>query len=202
MDAIEVIRGHSRGTLDSAAAAALLTRVRVDEMCAALASILGSNNEAAILDACLVIRDAATMAPGHPNRDAFLDALRQWRIVGQVEDLLIRDNHVVRGAAIYTLGKIGAVESVPALLRALSVYREADPLLVPEVIAESAWLGADKWGLIDEALDSPVYATRWSTIVDLAREAVDPSERARQLARLDRLARDENPLVSGEAGNA
>jgi hypothetical protein len=70
---------------------------------------------------------------------------------------------------------------------------------VPELLVEIAWLGADIGTLFDSALDSPVYVTRWSIIQQLARSTDDPVRQAEQTARLARLARDENPLVRGEA---
>jgi hypothetical protein len=198
MDATEVIRDHINGTLDGVAANHLLTHVPIDELCAALAMFLRSDDQAAIRDACLIIRDGALMA-SNPEQGWFRAALREYGVVKQLEENLFTDNHFTRGVTVYTLGKIGSTESISALRLAFTTYRDTDPLLVPELIFEMSWLGVDKWELIDRAGESPVYATRWSTVDAIKQHESGRVGKAKQVERLTRLIQDENHLVSDEA---
>lgn len=202
MDALEEIRGHIQSTLDASAADALLSRVPVPVLCAALATILEADDADAIGDACLVIRDCALLASG-PIREEFQAGLLENGVITHLEANLFADNHFTRASIVYTLGKICSTGSLPVLLKAFAAYRDTDPLLVPGLIFESVWLGGDEWSLLDRALESPAYPTRWSIVDQLSGldgAALDENTyERRRLRYLEALQHDANRLVRDEA---
>lgn len=202
MDVLDEIRGYRDSTLDGDAADALLERVTVPVLCATLTHVLRANDADAISDACLVPRDCALLASS-PRGDEFDAGLRESGALGQLEELLFADDHFIRAWVVYTLGKISATRSLPVLHKAFAAYRDADPLLVPSLISECIWLGADEWDLLDQASESPVYLTRWSIIdrlsgLDGAALDADVYER-RRLRYLEALRSEENRVVRDEA---
>ncbi len=202
MDALEEIRGYIDSTLDGPAADALLERVPAPALCAALTIALQATDDAAISDTCLVIRHCALLA-SQPQCDDFSTHLLKSGVIAQLEGLVFADDCFIRAVVVYTLGKIGSTGSLPILQKAFAAYRDTDPLLVPHLIFESVCLGADEWDLIDQALASPVYPTRWSIIDRLGGldgDALDEDAYDRRRLRyLEALRRDENRLVRDEA---
>lgn len=123
MDAIAEIRGHIRSSLDGSAADELLARIPVPELSAALSAILQAEDGDAIGDACLVIRDCALLASS-PGHDQFCAELLESGVIKHLEAHLFSDDHFTRARIVYTLGKIGSTESLPALHKAFTTYRE------------------------------------------------------------------------------
>ena len=202
MNLIEKIRSYRLGVLDGSAAEGLLTTLPMPLLCATLSTILKAEDGPLIDDACLVIRDCALLTSS-PDREAFQVGLAGSGIIQQLEANLLSHDHITRSTSVYTLGKLCSQPSLPALQTAFAAWRDRDPLLVPQLVFEMAWLGADKWDLLDLVLDSPVYPTRWSAIECLGggietagdAEKYDP----RKLHHLQMLQRDENGLVRDEA---
>jgi len=202
MDAVEEIRRHIQSRLDGFAADEMLLRVPARELCAALSTILHVGDEAAIGDACLVIRDCALLASS-PGTEEFRAELSESEVIKHLEATLFADNHVTRARVVYALGKICSTESLPVLHKAFATYRDTDPLLVPGLVFESVWLGANEWDLLDRVVESPVYLTRWSIIDRLSGlDGAALNEKGydrRKLRYLEALRFDENSHVRDEA---
>lgn len=200
MSTYDAIRNYYWGALDDAAATVLLAENGVGALCAALSTLLHADDEEAVRDACLVIRDGVMMAR-HPRREEFWVRLTESGIIARLEALLFADSSNMRDTAAYTLGKIGSRASLPALVDALTVYRDTDPLLVPRLISEGIWLGANQWPLLAQALESPVYMTRWGILDILG--ALYPERKKRDERRrvryLETLRHDTQSLVRQEA---
>lgn len=200
MNAYDAIRAYYWSPLNSAAATALLEQNPVQALCAALSTLLHADDEEAIRDACLVIRDGVLLA-GEPLGRVFRRGLDENSVIARLEALLFTDNFNTRDVAAYTLGKIVSRSSLPILIDAFATYRDTDPLLVARLISECIWLGANKWRLLAQALESPVYMTRWSILDTLGAAYPEPTKRdeRRRMRYLETLRRDSQSLVRQEA---
>jgi hypothetical protein len=153
---------------DPAYVASLLSESKEDGVIEALVELLNSDNHARVGSACLFIRDLVLIASKHPSTIPFRDAFFESPIISALERMLLTDNYFMRRHCIYTLGKVGSTESVPALHHAFHILQVRDPLILPKLVGEIWWLEERKsWSLVDAMMTSPHYPIRWATLETL-----------------------------------
>lgn len=119
---------------------------------------------------CLFIRDLVLFSSRDPDCEEFVKDYPQSCVVKTLEQLLFCANHFTRHQLIYTLGKTCSYDSLDVLNQAFIELRDTDPLLLPRLIGEMGWLGAENfWELIESMMMSQVYVTRWA-VVDILDE--------------------------------
>ena len=77
-------------------------------------------------------------------------------------DALVAPVYAVRSQVIYTLAKMGFREDLPRLRDVFQRYVDRDPLLVPKLIGEIAWLGGEDAPLLAQVRAHSHHLTRWS----------------------------------------
>ncbi len=144
-----------------------------------VASVDGA--EAAVIATAAILSDAiaGTRDPDHAYaaltwlRDASIgvgSASTRLAVRACIPELLVptlakalfAPNREVRGWVIYTFGKMTFRENLPILLDAFDWYADRDPLLLPKLIGEIAWLGGDAAPLLARVQTHSLYLTRWS----------------------------------------
>lgn len=114
--------------------------------------------------ALLFIQDAVTLSPA-PLKPLLAVHEPSAAVLTAVERLVFCDVYVLRRRAIYTLAKICAFASAPVLANRFEHSLHTDPLLLPNLVAENAWLrGPALPGFPDVMLRSPQPLTRWALV--------------------------------------
>lgn len=165
--------------------------------------LLKSEDNETVRFTCIFIRDLVLLSPPYPDYKNFGQDFLESSIVTTLEELVFSSNHFTRNQAIYTLGKTGSHRSIPALNRAFNKFLDTDPVLLPRLVFEMGWLGAENFRLlVDPIISSPIYMTRWAVIPMLSgffgADAEDESFQGR-LRCLEQLCGDSNPLIQAEA---
>jgi HEAT repeat protein len=185
--------------------ATLVNSVSSVELCNIINELLQSENIETVSSTCLFIRDLALFGLQHPDCKTFVQGNSWAAIVTIIEQLLFSQNHFIREQAIYTLGKTGSYSSIPVLNQAFNAFRDIDPLLLPRLIGEMGWLGAENlWALLDSMISSPVYITRWAVLSVLPEFGGDDAQVQNELFQgkfkcIEQLHQDSNPLIQAEA---
>jgi hypothetical protein len=152
---------------------------------------------------CNFIQDLVLLAPPHPDCKNFGQDFLESSIITTLEELVFSSNHFTRNQVIYTLGKTSSYRSIPALNQAFNKFLDTDPILLPRLVFEMGWLGAENFrSLVDPIISSPIFMTRWAVISmlpgffgDDAQDELFPG----RLRCLEQLRGDSNPLIQAEA---
>ncbi|MGO8671789.1 MAG: hypothetical protein ACLQVD_10540 [Capsulimonadaceae bacterium] len=145
--------------------------------------------------ACLVIRNGLI---GWAHSDAvtrFENEFGASQIPATLEHLLTSTCHWLHGEAIYTIGKIGWIDSLPVLHSIVPSFCESDPLCLPGLIFEIRWIESNSNVAprcaehLETMVQSPHFVTRWA--------AVGCAHRDEGI--LKRLRSDPHPAVCAEA---
>lgn len=175
------------------------------QLCRVINELLQSEDDEVVSSACLFIRDLVVLGSQHPGCEKFVQGYAESSIVTTLEQLIFSPNHFTRKQAIYTLGKTCSDGSAAALTQAFWVFRDTDPILLPRLIGEIGWLGAETfWALLASMIDSSVYATRWAVIAVLDEFGGDNAQTQDELFQykfkcMKQLRQDSNSLVQAEA---
>ncbi len=175
-----------------------------NSLVASLASLLRDKDEDIVGRACLFFRDLILFSSKSKVQADFVEKLKASEVVPQLETLLQSNNWFIRNHAIFALGKIISTASVPKLQRAFKDLRDSDPLILPALMFEILWIEKASglrrsWSMIDKCIDSPKFATRWSTVEFLPLEESDKTSRDIQDSWFAALRADSHPLVKAEA---
>lgn len=161
--------------------------------------LLKSGDDETVRLTCIFIRDLVLLSPPHPDCENFGQDYLESSIITTLEELIFSPNHFTRSQVIYTLGKTGSSKSIPALNQAFSKFLNTDPILLPRIVFEMGWLGAENFrSLVEPITNSPIYMTRWAIIPMLPGFFGDDLQDGR-LACLEQLRRDSNRLIQEEA---
>ncbi len=182
--------------------AEVVTLKSLTELCDVINALLRSEDEEVISLTCLFIRDLIQFNRDHPSCKEFVKKYPQSSVVKTVEQLLFSTSHFVRRHAIYTLGKTCSYNSVEALNRAFVEFRDTDPLMLPWLIREMKWLGAENlWELIESMMGSSSFMTRWAVLEEIEYSYGDAQDKlcGRVCQYLERLRQDLNTYVRQEA---
>jgi hypothetical protein len=174
------------------------------EFCDVINELLQSTDSEIVNSTCWLIRDLVLFSNQHSDCKTFAKNYEISSILKTIEQLLFSQNHFIRGAAVYTLGKTCSYGSVSALNQAFRTFRDTDPLMLPRLMGEMGWLGAENfWELLDSMMKSHCYVTRWAVVEilpEFLEEAEDENELfIRKLSYLEQLRQDANTLVQAEA---
>lgn len=163
-----------------------------------IVELLQSEDTETVSLACLFIQDLMLYGVRrHPNCAKFVQEHSIDAIISTLEYLLFSPNHFIRYQAVHTLGKTCSYDSLAALNEAFNAFRDADPILLPRLLGEMGWLGAENfWALLDSMINSTVYMTRWA-VVDVLSEFADNARS--KLKCLEQLRQDSNALIQAEA---
>lgn len=173
----------------------LLASGTTEQIIVTLADMLRTGSNENIGDAGLAIRDLITMTSKHDFGSEFRSAFQGSALIPVLEKMVVSGNFHTRQIAIYTLGKTGCQQSLPALRQAVPVLALQDPLALPTLIFEIDWLEPEPTtSLWTELLASPDYLVRWATLYTIA---VHPPET--RLAACAQLCQDPHPWVGAEA---
>ncbi|MBD2078830.1 HEAT repeat domain-containing protein [Leptolyngbya sp. FACHB-17] len=181
--------------------AEVITSKPLTELCDIINTLLRSKDEEVVSLACLFIRDLIQLNRDHPSCKEFAEKYPQSSIVKTVEQLLFSTSHFIRRHAIYTLGKTCSYNSVGALNRAFIELRDTDPLMLPWLIGEMRWLGAENpWELVESMMASSSFMTRWAVLENLEYSYRDVQDELyeRVCQYLERLRQDLNTYVRQE----
>lgn len=174
------------------------------EFCNFINELLQSNEDEIVSSTCGFIRDLVLFSNQHLDCETFAKNYETSSILKTVEQLLFSQNYFIRRAAVYTLGKTCSYGSVPVLNQAFKTFRDSDPLLLPRLMGEMGWLGAeDFWQLLESMMDSPFFVTRWA-VIEILPEFLEDTQSQNELflGKLkcsERLRQDSNPLVQAES---
>lgn len=145
--------------------AEIVNSVSDTELCNIINELLQSGDDEILGSTCLFIRDLLVLGSRPHNREKFVKGYPESSIVKNLEQLLFSPNHFTRKQVVYTLGKACSYSSTEVLNQAFNTYRDTDPILLPRLIGEMAWLGAENfWELLDSMMSSFLYMTRWAVI--------------------------------------
>ena len=137
-----------------------------------------------------------------PACQEFIENYPESLIVKNLECLLLSTNHFIRRQVIYTLGKTCSYSSVYTLLKAFNALRDTDPILLPGLLGEMGWLGADNfWEIVEDMMTTQGYTTRWAVIEVLSQflgQVQDETFQSKYKC-FERLRQDSNYLVRSEA---
>jgi hypothetical protein len=142
--------------------------------------------------ALLFVQDAGTLAP--PDlRPRLGVAEPSATVLAAMEALVSCSNYVLRRRAVYTLAKICSFKSAAVLAARFEACLETDPLLLPNLVSENAWLrGGVLPGFPERLLHNAHPLTRWALVPLLYERPVglDDAVRVEALRRLmqDRVA--------------
>ena len=185
--------------------AAIVNSASAAKLCNIINELLQSGDIETVDSTCLFIRDLVLYGSRHPDSERFVQDYPKSSIVTTLEQLLFSPNHFIRRQAVYTLGKTCSYGSIEALNQAFSALRDTDPILLPRVIGEMGWLGAENfWALLDSMMSSPVYLTRWAVIAVLHEFVGDDAQVQDELFQsklrcVEQLRQDSNVLIQAEA---
>lgn len=199
MDGRETIREYL-DHLEDAGYVRVLFRDGVEPVVRLLLAMLGGDDQADTQHAMRFIRDVVNYA----MVPEFTTALPASGIFPALHHCLYRADWFIRSSAAYTLGKLCFRENFPALGEALYTHRDSDPLLLPGLVREIAWLtnGAQTWQHVQQVASSPLYLSRWAIMDAASWRGLDavPDTQGRELEHLyQSLADDPHPLVRAEA---
>jgi hypothetical protein len=163
----------------------------------AIIGLLLSEDATRIWHTCALIQGLVLLRPPHDACRSFRESYPRSSVVGALEGLVTAPDHRIRSHAVYTLGKTGSTHSLPVLRHAFHSLLEKDPLLLPSLASEILWLEKEhSLDLIDEALASGQYLTRWASFGIIQGLSDDRQLKTRVCARL---LGDSNSRVRAEA---
>jgi hypothetical protein len=174
------------------------------EFCDIINELLKSTDTEIVSSTCLLIRDLVLYSNQYLKGGTLSQKYETSSVLKTVEQLLFSQNLWIRQAAVYTLGKTCSYGSIPALSKAFRTFRDSDPLLLPRLMGEMGWLGAENfWELLDSMMESQVFITRWA-VVKLLPEFLEDAQSENELFSeklrcLEKLRKDSNTLVQAEA---
>ncbi|BAZ13137.1 hypothetical protein NIES4071_49760 [Calothrix sp. NIES-4071] len=185
--------------------AAIVNSASDTELCNIINELLQSEDNEIIGSTCLFIRDLLILGSRHHNREKFIKGYPESLIVENIEQLLFSPNHFTRKQVVYTLGKACSYSSTRVLNQAFNTYRDTDPILLPRLIGEMGWLGAENfWELLDSMMNSKLYMTRWAVVHVLSEFIGDDAQVQDELFQhklrcTEQLRQDSNILIQSEA---
>jgi len=151
-----------------------LETISVADLLFTLSEMLKSKDKEQISSANLFIRDMVNFSRYiHKNFQNFREQLLSSELTGLLYSNIFAPMFSVRDSTVYTLGKIGDVNSIPVLENAFTYFLDTDPLLLSRVFFELSWLGGykpewsgrpDLWSLVDQMVNSPNKMTRWAIL--------------------------------------
>lgn len=108
-----------------------------------ICNLLRSNDYETFSMTGLFLRDA--ILSGHRNEAChqFIADYPESSIVTTLEELVFSDNYLMRGEAIYALGKTCSYSSKDALSQAFDQFRDSSPFLLRQLLNEMQWLGVE-----------------------------------------------------------
>jgi hypothetical protein len=175
--------------------------VAVDDLFAATVELLQSSHGKTLPATLLFVQDLISYYPSE-ERQAVRDAYPESIVVKAVEALLASEHHDTRRQAAYVLGKTGSDSSVQAMTDAFHQWLNPDPIMLPRLMGELGWLGAENfYELLDAMIASQFFSTRWS-VVSLLEEFLDEPETRlfdEKKKRWEILRHDPYPLIQQEA---
>jgi hypothetical protein len=153
----------------------------LSEFCDVINELLQSADDGIVSSTCGLIRDLVLFSNQHSDCETFSRNYETSSILQTIEQLLFSQNYFIRRAAVYTLGKTCSYSSVSILNQAFSKFRDSDPLLLPRLMGEMGWLGAENfWQLLDSMTESQCYMTRWA-VVEILPEFLEEAEGQNEL---------------------
>jgi hypothetical protein len=174
------------------------------DFCDAINELLNSSDTETVSSTCFLIKDLALYSNQYLQGETLSQKYETSSILKTIEQLLFSQNCWIRKAAVYTLGKTCSYGSIPVLSEAFRTFRDSDPLLLPRLMGEMGWLGAENfWELLDSMIESQFFVTRWA-VVKLLPEFIEDADSQNELFLgkircLEKLRQDINPFVCDEA---
>lgn len=185
--------------------AAIVISTPLPELCNTINTLLQSEDDETVGLTCLFITDLVLFGKRHCDCKEFVEKYPQSSIIETLEQLAFSTNHFTCKQAIYTLGKTCSYNSIDILNQAFAQLRDSDPLVLPRLIGEMGWLGANNfWELLDSMMSSKVYTTRWG-VIDVLHEfngntpQVQDELFQRKCIYVEKLRQDLNTYVRSEA---
>lgn len=185
--------------------AAIVTSTPRLELCNKIETLLRSEDNETVGLTCLFITDLVLFGSRHSDCKEFIENYPQSSIVKTLEELVFSPNHFTCKQAIYTLGKTCRYNSLATLNIAFATLRDTAPLILPRLLGEMGWLGAENfWDLVELMMSSQIYITRWA-VVDVLHEFNGDDARVqdelfqRKYRCFNRLRQDSNTYVRSEA---
>jgi hypothetical protein len=156
-----------------------------------------------IFSTYLFIYDVKRFSLSRNHKDLY-KKLYSSPVIEAIHRNVFSDNHFIRSASIQTLGKLRNRTSIPLLEEAFNRYKGNDPILIPDLITEMFWLQRkENWRIVEQLMRSQSYLSRWSVLEILDQASYkDPKNKKgfkRIKAYVERLWRDQNPLIRAEA---
>lgn len=182
----------------------IVTSTSVRELSAVICELLRSQDFETFSITCLFLRDSILFCSQESACQDFLEYYPNSSIVKTLESFLFIENCFIRRQVIYTLGKTCSYSSTDAMSQAFHLIKNKDPLLLPRLIGEMVWLGAENvWNLVEEMTINQDYITRWAAIETLS-QFVHNSQEQDEMVRikykfLQQLRQDLNTFVRSEA---
>jgi hypothetical protein len=183
----------------------IINTVSGERLCQIIDELLRSDDNQTVRFTGVFIRDLVLLGTQHPDCNKFVKDYLEPSTVITLQCLLSAPNHFARLEAAYTLGKICSYSSIKHLDQAFTKFRDTDPILLPRLVFEMSWLGANNfWALIDSMSNSPIYPTRWA-IIAVFESCCSEDVRAQdelfqgKLKYLEKLRGDSNHLIQAES---
>lgn len=179
----------------------LLEKHGASEIEAALVPLLREGTADEVSRACLFLRDLLLVVPSRWSIPT--SAFKTSSLVSSLEGLVGSPVLLKRDDAVYTLGKIGATESIEHLRRARGATQDTDPIMLPRLAFELQWLSQEDdfdW-YVEHSLGSASFLTRWSTlgVLDAAQFAPEEAKWTLKRDAFAAMSADSSPFVRGTA---
>lgn len=165
-----------------------------------LIELLHEQNDQIIENTLFFIRDLALTPQNEKHATPHRMIIFETPVITLVENLTMSKNYFTQSQSIYTLGKIGSVQSIQKLYDVFQKTKESNPLLVPRIITEIWWLEPEKnWNIIMKIVSAVNDVTRWSCLAVLF--TYSGGEHMLQMAHqvLNTLRQDTNEHIRNEA---
>lgn len=130
----------------------------------AVIELLNDGSADIVSTTCMFVRDIELIAPRIENPGCATGPLANLDIAKALEQLLSSDELLKRESAVYTMGKVGSITSLPVMKACLERTKDSDPLLISRLAFEICWLSGmtDFEWYRDQLLLSNSFLTRWA----------------------------------------
>jgi hypothetical protein len=178
----------------------LFSRYSRDQIGQAIIELLREQDQETTGTALFFIRDLCLTPSKDTQHAPYNVIIFGTPIISLIEEHMYSRNYSTRRQAIYTIGKIGSIQSVPKLYQLLEQTKEVDPLLAPRIVTELWWLEPEKnWTATHALITASHYLTRWAALTVLFVYSTGDDLQRVERETLERLRQDTNGRIRDEA---
>jgi hypothetical protein len=162
---LRILRYLDDGFEDTEYIAEIVNALPFLNISALICNLLRSDDYETFSMTGLFLRDAILCGNRNEACHQFIADYPESSIVTTLEELVFSDNYLMRGEAIYALGKTCSYSSKDALSQAFDRFRDSSPFLLRQLLNEMQWLGVENLeNCLEQMASSSRYLTRWAAV--------------------------------------